>query len=129
MNAPLSMPISGATEIEADPIEIDPPTCEQCGCVIEDLEALIYLCAADLVTQWERADPRDAWRHTGKQPPRVVDQVPDAARPHRTPQATIDAFKYVVHLDDPEYLARWLAQRPLDAPALIKLWESKHVVA
>src|SRR5438552_3620374 len=111
-------------QIDPDPIEIDPPTCALCGYTIEDLEELIYVCAADLIAEWERADPRDAWRHTGEHPPRR--QPAPAAPPYRTPQATIDAFWYVVRLEDPEYLTRWLAQHPLDASALCKLWEGKN---
>jgi hypothetical protein len=106
-----------------DPLEIEP--CEL-GCAIEDLEELIYLRAADLIAQWERADPRDRWRHTGEQPPRTVEPAPAAAQPYRTPQATIDAFMYVARLDDPEYLARWLADHKRDAAHLLKIWKAKQ---
>jgi hypothetical protein len=54
---------------------------------------------------------------------------PAAKQPYRTPQATVDAFLYVVRLDDPEYLTRWLAQHPLDAPALYKFYEGKNARA
>jgi len=111
-----------ADDVMLEPIDVDPPTCEQCGCVIEDLEELIHLRAAELIERWERDDPHDNWKHTGEQP------APPAL-PYRTPQSTIDAFWYVVCLDNPDYLTRWLAQHPLDAPALIKLWEGRHVVA
>jgi hypothetical protein len=111
-------------ELEPDPIEIEP--CELCGCAIEDLEELIYLRAADLIAQWERADPRDRWRHTGEQPPRTVEPSPTAAQPYRTPQSTIDAFWYVANLNDADYLKRWLAEHPRDVTALQKLWEAKH---
>jgi hypothetical protein len=116
--------------IEPEPIEIE--RCELCGCAIEDLDELIYLRAADLIAQWELADTRDAWRHNGEHPPRSTgsDAVPlPQARPYRTPQATIDAFWYVVRLDDPDYLTRWLAQHPLDASALCELWEGKNACA
>jgi hypothetical protein len=112
-------------ELEPAPIEIE--RCELCGYAIEDLEALIYLRVAELVEQWERADPRDNWKHTGEHPPRRQPVPP--APPYRTPQSTIDAFKCVLSLDDPDYLTRWLARHPLDASALIKLWEARHVVA
>jgi hypothetical protein len=112
-------------DIEPDPIEIE--RCELCGCAIEDFEALIYLRAAELVEQWERADPRDNWKHTGEHPPRRQPVPP--APPYRTPQSTIDAFWYVAGLDDPEYLTCWLAQHPLDVTALQKLWEAKHAGA
>jgi hypothetical protein len=121
-------------DIERAPLEIEP--CELCGCAIEDLEELIYLRAADLVTQWELADPRDAWRHTGEPAPAASVRNSDisakpasATRPYRTPQATIKAFWYVAGLDDAGYLKRWLAQHPLDVETLQKLWEAKHAGA
>jgi hypothetical protein len=121
MNAPLIV------DAEPAPIEIEP--CELCGCAIEDLEELIYLRAADLIAQWERADPRDAWRHTGEHPPRSTgsdaEPIPQA-RSYRTPQSTIDAFWYVVSLCDPERFKAWLAHRPADAPFLLELLESKR---
>jgi hypothetical protein len=127
------MSIEDAVELESDPIEIDPPTCEQCGCVIEDLEALIYLRAADLVAQWERADPRDAWRLTGDPAPPASVRNSDisanpanAPRPYRTPQATIDAFLYVARNHDVDYVARWLENHPQDVATLTKLWEAKN---
>lgn len=42
------------------------------------------------------------------------------ARPMRVPAATVDAFKYVVGLGDPEYLARWLRDHSDVAQALLK---------
>jgi hypothetical protein len=111
---------------EPKPVEIDPQTCELCGCRIEDLEELIYVRADDLIAQWERADPRDRWRYTGSQPPREVESVPTAAQPYRTPESVIQAFWYVVGLNDSEYLARWLADHAIDAPHLRKLVESKN---
>jgi hypothetical protein len=57
------------------------------------------------------------------------DEIPMAPEPprrtYRTPQATVDAFFYVVRLDDTEYLARWLKQHPLDATHLHDLWKTK----
>jgi hypothetical protein len=100
--------------LEPDPI----------GCRIEDLEELIYLRAADLITEWERADRRDCWRHTGEQPPRTVGN-PATVQPYRTPQSTIDAFWYVVGLCNPERLTAWLDDHPQDASFLLKLLESK----
>jgi hypothetical protein len=122
-----------AVELEPDPIEIDPPICEHCGCVIEDLEALIHLRAADLLTQWELADPRDAWRHTGDPAPPV--HVRNAAigarstpapRPYSPPQSVIDAFWCVVSLKNAATLEAWLRDHPLDAPELFKLWKAKR---
>jgi hypothetical protein len=113
------------TPIEADLSAVDAPTCEQCGCIIEDLEEIIFVRAADLVARWELADPRDAWRHTGEQPPRSdVEPIPQA-KPYRTPQATIDAFWYVVGLCDPARLTAWLDRHPQDKPFLLKLLEGQ----
>jgi hypothetical protein len=111
--------------LEPEPIEIDSPLCELCGCAIEDLEELIYLRAADLIAQWERADPRDAWRHTGEQPPRAIIEPRPAPEPYRPAQSTIDAFLYVVSLCNPERLKAWLGDHPQDAPFLLKLLEGK----
>jgi hypothetical protein len=47
-------------------------------------------------------------------------------RPYQTAQSTIDAFWYLVQLDDPERLKAWMADHPKDAPTLIKLLESKR---
>jgi hypothetical protein len=44
---------------------------------------------------------------------------------YRTPQATIDAFKYLVALGDAERLARWLRDHSRDAPFLQKLLEAQ----
>jgi hypothetical protein len=115
--------------LEPEPIEIDPRPCELCGCTIDDMEELIYLLAADLITQWERADPRDCWRHTGEQEPRAVEMPRAPAQPYRTPQSTIDAFFYVVRLGDPDYLTQWLAQHSVDALHLHRLWEAKCLTA
>jgi hypothetical protein len=116
---------ASAAVLEPEPIEIDPRPCDLRGCTIEDFEELIYLRAADLIAEWERADPRNFWRHTGEQPPRAV-TVARVAQSYHTPQSSIDAFWYVVRLDDPDYLTRWLEQHPLDASALCKLWEGRN---
>ena len=81
-------------------------------------------CAAQILRRWEMADPRDRWIWTGEAPPRALSAAPlvNAPQPYCTPQATIDAFKYIVGLGDREHLARWLAQHPLDAPELRKIW-------
>jgi hypothetical protein len=79
--------------------------------------------AAQLVRQLKLADPRDRWRHTGELPPGSDLGVP--APRHRAPQATIDAFWYVVRQDDAEYLGRWLANHPLDASHLHEIWRAK----
>jgi hypothetical protein len=138
-------------EPELDPIEIDPRPCGLCGLKIDRHERVdasegpeffcidlpaddeldqacereIMLAAAELVRQWELADRRDRWRHTGEQPPRAVSTVPAAAQPYRTPQSTIDAFWYVVGLCNPERLKAWLGDHPQDASFLLKLLEGK----
>jgi hypothetical protein len=136
MNAPLVFPISG----DALPIEIDPRPCELCGRTIDQHDCLDhgegpeFFCFpdGDIVTDWELADARDAWRRTGAPPPPASVRNSDiAAKPagaprYRTPQSTIDAFWYVVRLDDPNYLKRWLAQHPRDVTTLQKLWDGKH---
>jgi hypothetical protein len=142
--------------LEPEPIEIDPRPCV-CGYTIdrhrqvntpegpeffclqpdemdlgelnEAFEQEIMLRAADLVRQWELADPRDRWRHTGEQPPQAVEVPRAAAQPYRTPQSTIDAFWHVAGLGDVDHLARWLAQHPRDVVVLQKLWEAKHAGA
>ena len=56
--------------------------------------------------------------------PPVAPAEPEPPR-YRTPQATIDAFKYVVSLADVKLVKDWLAARPKDAPFLVGLLESK----
>jgi hypothetical protein len=114
---------------EIDQIKIDPRPCELCGCTIEDLEELIYLRAADLIAEWERADPRDRWRHTGEAPP--PDSVRNGPAPEpcrqstRPAQSTIDAFLHLAR-HNRSRLAAWLANHPQDVRGeLFKLWESK----
>jgi hypothetical protein len=125
---------------ELQPIEIEPRPCEYCGSTIDqhecrDLgEGPEFFCYPDddLVKQWELADPRDRWKHTGEPAPpsafRNVD-FPATLAPirqhYRTPQATVDAFWYVVSLCKPEYLKAWLADHPRDTPYLLKLLENK----
>lgn len=79
--------------------------------------------ASQLLMQWELADPRDRWRWTGELPP--VQQASVIARPRRrTPQATVDAFRFVVSLGDADHLAAWLRNHPEDAEALVETLEA-----
>jgi len=135
MNAPFS--------IAPGPIEIDPRPCGLCGLtidrheIVDDGEGPVFFCAefddfaADIMRQWELADPRDSWRHAGESPPpervRNSDISPGAPdKPqYRTPQATRDAFWFVVGLAEPVRLKGWLADHPRDARFLIKLLDSK----
>jgi hypothetical protein len=50
-------------------------------------------------------------------------------RPYQTAQSTIDAFWYLVQLNDEARLKAWLAGRPLDGPTLLKLWRAKNGAA
>lgn len=116
---------------ELEPIEVE--RCDVCQRVIEDFEQeLIYLRANDLLVQWELADPRDAWRHTGEAPPSVEFrngpiEGPSPARPksYETPASTEQAFWIVVRQNDPARLKQWLADRPEDTPHLRTLLEKK----
>ncbi len=140
------MSIEDIAELEPDPLEIDSRHCGECGLRIDqhrrvdtpegpeffcedDLEIQIHLAAADLVKQWELADPRDRWRHTGEPPPKASDISNARREPYCTPPSVVDAFLYVVRLGDADYLSRWLAQHPLDAPYLLKIWDRKNALA
>jgi hypothetical protein len=126
------------TAHQPTPLEIDPRRCRLCGRKIDQHkcfdggEGPEFFCYQDddLVKQWELADPRDRWKHTGEAPPPEIVRNSDiSAKPpkapsYRTPQATIDAFFYVAALGDADGLVRWLAQHPLDAPYLRKIWRA-----
>jgi hypothetical protein len=78
-------------------------------------ELIRQIEVAAIVRDMELNDPRDRWKHTGEAPPPPENvhysdilHGPASTRPRHVPQSTIDAFKYVVALGDPEYLARWL---------------------
>jgi hypothetical protein len=49
-------------------------------------------------------------------------------RPYQTAQSTIDAFWYMVQLNEPDRLKAWLEARPLDAPTLLKIYEERKNV-
>src|SRR4030081_3485577 len=108
------------------PIEIDPRPCERCGLKIErhqmvdEGEGPEFFCLdvpvdeltldelerraelrrqeeiAAIVRDWEMDEPRDRWRHTGE--PRPAPHPPPAPprEPYAPPQATLDAFRFVV---------------------------------
>lgn len=76
---------------------------------------------ADIVRRWELADRRDRWKHTSEARPKASAPPEPTTRAYRTPQSTIDAFKYVVRLGDAEYLERWVRDHQEDAPALLKI--------
>jgi hypothetical protein len=85
--------------------------------------------AADIVRQWEMADSRDRWRHTGEAPPAAI-LAPPATKPfYATPQSVVDAFWCTVQSGDADHLSQWLTDHPLDASYLKKLWEAKCLTA
>jgi len=49
-------------------------------------------------------------------------------RPYQTAQSTVDAFWYLVQINEPDRLKAWLEARPLDAPTLLKLYEERKNV-
>jgi hypothetical protein len=49
-------------------------------------------------------------------------------RPYQTAQSTINAFWYLVQLNEPDRLKAWLEDRPLDGPTLLKLWRARKNV-
>jgi hypothetical protein len=122
---------------EPTPIEIDPRPCGLCGATIDQHkmvdsgEGPEFFCAdeppqwfansimtgaaADIMRRWERETPPKA------SSPQL------SPRPYyRTPQSTLDAFWYVASLDDPDHLARWLANHPRDVAHLLKIWKAKQ---
>jgi hypothetical protein len=132
MNAPLVFPFNGDA-IEANPLQIDPRPCELCGRTIDQHQCVDhgegpeFFCwdDDDIVTSWELADPRDAWRRTGEPPPAASVRNSDiAAKPARAPQpyhpaqSTVDAFRFLTGAGDVGKVRQWLADRPKDAPAL-----------
>jgi len=138
--------ITADIEREADPIEAqthltDEGSCQLCGLSIDEhfrvdtFEGSLFLCEnaeGDLVRQWELADSRDGWKHTGEPPPAaavrnsdISARPADKALPYRPPQSTIDAFWFVVSLCDPGRLKTWLSDHPQDEPFLLKLLKGK----
>lgn len=120
MNAPLASPIAEAIICEA--IAIAEAVADE---MLEEFEREIYLRAAECVQRWEMADPRDAWRHTGDAPPPIERPIAKPVAKYSTPDATQQAFWYVVRLADPERLAAWLDNHRQDEAFLLKLLERK----
>jgi len=56
-----------------------------------------------------------------------IEPEPAEPRAYRTPQATVDAFFYVMRNETPARLKAWLADHPRDAGHLYKLWKSHAV--
>lgn len=89
----------------------------------DEIEAEIRLRAGAMVRQWELDDPRDRWRHTGEAKP-VIRPTPVRREPYAPPASTLAAFRHVERNESPDYLTRWLANHPADAPALYKIWKA-----
>jgi hypothetical protein len=130
--------------VAPDPIEMDPRPCELCGLkiarheVVDDGDGPIFYCldlSPDEMTLPElerRAELRrqeevaaifarlEAMDDPSKRP--AVAEPP----PYQTAASTVEAFWFVVGLDDPERLEAWLLARPKDAPTLLKLMEAKR---
>ncbi len=128
---------------EPEPLLIDPRSCDLCGLTIDRHEMVDhgegpeFYCAdvsPDEMTLPElerRAELRrqeevaailarmDAMGRPSNPPP------PREPEPYRPAASTVDAFWYVVSLRDPERFKAWLADRPKDAPFLLKLLETK----
>jgi hypothetical protein len=130
-------------ELEHDPLEVDLRPCELCGLtidrheMIDDGDGPLFYCpdlSPDEMTLPElerRAELRrqeeiaaiiaDMEAADDLIPIRPVNEP----SPYRTPQSTVDAFWFVIGLADPERFKAWLADRPKDAPFLLKLLETK----
>jgi hypothetical protein len=135
--------VLATSEPDFDLLEIDPRPCELCGLtsdrhdMVDDGEGPQFYCpdlSPDEMTLDElerRAELRrqeEVAAILARMDAMDVPFNPTAPReplPYRTPEATVNAFWYVVRLGDPEYLTRWLSQHPLDAPHLYRLWEAK----
>ncbi|OPH83038.1 hypothetical protein [Nitrobacter vulgaris] len=83
-------------------------------------EMMEFDCDALLVMQWKLADPRDRWRRPGELP----ENRKTLPAKYRTPQSTVDAFKFIVRTGSADDLAAWLRRHPDDAPALVGLLEA-----
>jgi hypothetical protein len=80
----------------------------------EACEREIILRGAEIMQRWEAADKRRR------------SYPPHRPEPYRPAESTVAAFRYVVSLDDPDYLAAWLAKHPADAPHLLKIWKARQ---
>ncbi|WP_050043681.1 hypothetical protein [Bradyrhizobium sp. LTSPM299] len=126
------------------PIEIEPRPCERCGRTIDqhdcrdDGDGPLFFCWSDgdIVTLWELADPRDAWRQTGEAPPAwtvrnsdIAGSTPERPQLYRTAQSTVEAFRFVVAAGDIQHVKGWLGDHPKDAPYLISILERQNHAA
>jgi hypothetical protein len=58
----------------------------------------------------------------------MTDNIIAFRRPYQTAQSTIDAFWYLVQLNDPARLKAWLQDRQQDRQTLLKLYEERQNV-
>jgi hypothetical protein len=120
MNALVSTPAAQAIISEA--VALAATVADE---LIEAFEREAMVRAGEMIQQWELLDPRDRWRQTGDAPPPIARPAAKPVAPYRTPEATQQAFWYVVRLADPERLAAWLDDHPQDESFLLKLLECK----
>lgn len=126
-----------------DPRPLDPRPCEWCGLtidrhrIVDEGEGPEFFCLdldamtlpelerrAELIRLIETAEIYA--RLEAMAEPAVRRSAPrEQPRPYRTPQSTIDAFWYVVRLDDADRLDRWLGDHPADAAYLLKLLQAR----
>jgi hypothetical protein len=99
----------GSAVLEPEPIEIEPRPCEFCGLTIDQHRMID-----------DEPPPPEIVRNSD-----ISGKQANTPPPYRTPQATVDAFWYVVSLCNPERLKAWLVDHPQDAPFLLKLLEGK----
>jgi hypothetical protein len=76
---------------------------------------------AELAVEFDAAD---SWQRLGDAAANCVERMAHSAKvkPKCPADSTIAAFLYVARNESTDYLAKWLAQRPLDAPHLLKIW-------
>jgi hypothetical protein len=120
MNAPIASPFADAIISEA--IAIAEGVADE---LIEAFERELMVRAGEMIQQWELLDPRDRWKQTGDAPAQIERPTAKPVVQYRTPEATQQAFWYVVRLADPERLAAWLDDHPKDESFLLKLLERK----
>jgi hypothetical protein len=133
-----------AEAAELDVIAIDPRPCGLCGLtldrhrVVDQGEGPEHLCPDILIddltldelerrTELRREEEiaRIVAEMEALDDPSMRQPPPAQPAPYRTPQATQDAFWYVVGLKDPERLSAWLRDHPRDTPFLLTLLEAQ----
>jgi hypothetical protein len=71
---------------------------------------------------WEASHQRTlAWIERGRPAP-----APALNPSHITTASTVETFWMLVNLNNPDRLGAWMADRPQDAPTLMKLLEKKR---